>query len=49
MKMSEQLEILFPIRSFFGERWIAKACFNPDGDTVIIYPRLFDVVQVIVA
>ena len=46
---AEQLEILFPIRTFLRERWIAKARFNPGGDTLIIYPRLLHVVQVFVA
>ena len=46
---AEQLEILFPIWTFLRERWIAKARFNPGGDTLIIYPRLLHVVQVFVA
>jgi len=46
---AEQLEILFPIRAFLSERRIAKARFNPGGDTVIVYPSLLHVIHVFVA
>ena len=46
---AEQLEILFPVRAFLSERRIAKACLNPGGDTLIIYPSLLHVVHVFVA
>ena len=46
---AEQLEILFPIRAFLSKRRIAKARFNPGGDTVIVYPSLLHVIHVFVA
>jgi len=46
---AEQLEILFPIRTFLSERRIAKARLNPGGDTLMTYPSLLHVAQVFVA
>jgi len=46
---TEQLEILFPVRTFFRERLIAKTGLNPRCDILIVYPRLFHVAKVFVA
>src|SRR5437870_6675066 len=46
---AEQLEILFPIRTFLGERRIAKARLNPCREAVRIHPRLLHVMEVLVA
>jgi len=45
---ADQLEILFPIRSFLCERRIAEASFNPYRNPVFVYTRLLDVEQVLV-
>src|SRR2546421_4442549 len=42
---TEQLEILFPVRTFFRERLIAKTGLNPRCDILIVYPRLVHVVK----
>lgn len=46
---AEQLEVLFPIRTFLSERRIAKASFNPGGGALVVHPRLFHVVQIFIA
>ena len=46
---TEQLEILFPVRTFFRERLIAKTGLNPSGDALIAHPSVLHIVQVFVA
>ncbi len=45
---TEQLEILFPIRTLFRERRIAKAGLNPRGDALSAHTILLHIVQVFV-
>jgi hypothetical protein len=45
---AEQLKIFFPIRAFLGKRRIAKAGLNPGRDPLIVYSRLFHIVQIFV-
>ena len=44
----EQIEIFFPIRSFFFERRIAKTSFDPRGDAGLVHASLTHVVQIFV-
>src|SRR2546427_6468714 len=33
---AEQIEILLPVRAFFGQRRIAETAFNPGGEAVLV-------------
>ena len=46
---AHQFEILFPVRTLFRERRIAKASLDPGRNSEIVHPRLLHVVQVLVA
>ena len=46
---AEQIEILLPVRAFFGQRRIAKTAFNPGGEAFVADARLIHVVDVLVA
>jgi hypothetical protein len=45
---AEQIEILFPVGAFFGQRRIAKTAFHPRGNAVLIDVRVIHIVQILV-
>ncbi len=45
---AHQFEILFPVRTLFRERRIAKASLDPGRHSVFVYPGLLHVVQVFI-
>ena len=45
---AQEFEIFLPIRSFFRERWIAKADLDPSRNAVFVDARLLHVLEVFV-
>ena len=46
---TEKLEVLFPIRSLFLQRWIAETGFHPGRDAGLVDPRPLHIVLIFVA
>lgn len=45
----DQIEIFLPIRSFFGERWIAEARLDPESDPIWSQTGFIHIINVLVA